>query len=99
MELRELFKEPDVVCEFKWRRIRWAGHVLRREESSKLKKVIIRNPEGRRPKGRPMQKWWNQVKADLERLGATEEDAEDRERWRHLVGEAKNLLGFVWPQE
>jgi hypothetical protein len=28
---RELYRDPDVVCEFKCRRIRWDGYVYRRE--------------------------------------------------------------------
>ncbi|KAG8260324.1 hypothetical protein J6590_099409 [Homalodisca vitripennis] len=43
------------------------------------------NPEGRRPRGRPKVRWWNQVKADMEMMGASEEDAEDRSRWRSFV--------------
>ncbi|KAG8253608.1 hypothetical protein J6590_030884 [Homalodisca vitripennis] len=43
------------------------------------------NPEGKRPRGRPKVRWWNQVKADMEKMGASEEDAEDRSRWRSFV--------------
>ena len=85
--------------EYKCRRIRWAGHVLRRDQDNILRQVVIGNPEGRRPRGRPRQKWWKQVRRDLERIGATEEDAEDRERWRGFVGAAKYLLRYAWPWE
>lgn len=98
-ELRELYKEPDLVCEFKCRRVRWAGHILRREDDNHLKQVATRNPEGRRPRGRPRRKWWNQVLADLGKIGATEEDASDRGRWRGFVGAAKYLLRYEWPWE
>jgi hypothetical protein len=96
-ELRDLYREPDVVGEFKCRRIRWAGHVLRRKDDSNLNQVLKKNPEGRRPVGRPRRKWWSQVRADMEKIGATEEDAENRERWRGFVGAAKYLLRYVWP--
>ncbi|KAG8290776.1 hypothetical protein J6590_076466 [Homalodisca vitripennis] len=55
------------------------------------------NPEGRRPRGRPKVRWWNQVKADMEKMGASEEDAEDRSRWRSFVGAAKYHLRYKWP--
>ncbi|KAG8258867.1 pre-rRNA processing protein [Homalodisca vitripennis] len=57
------------------------------------------NPEGRRPRGRPKVRWWNQVKADMEKVGASEEDAEDRSRWRSFVGAAKYHLRYKWPWE
>ncbi|KAG8243835.1 hypothetical protein J6590_037002 [Homalodisca vitripennis] len=44
-------------------------------------------------------RWWNQVKADMEKMGASEEDAEDRSRWRSFVGAAKYHLRYKWPWE
>jgi hypothetical protein len=70
---------------------------LRRVEDIKLKSFMVRNPKERRPRQRPRQKWWRHVKGDLDRLGATEEDAKDRDRWRGFVGAAKYLLRYVWP--
>lgn len=98
-EIRELYNNTDIISEIKCRRIRWAGHVLRRGEECRLKKVLKSNPEGRRPRGRPKQKWWNQVKTDMERIGAVEEDAEDRLKWRGFVGAAKYQLRYKWPWE
>jgi hypothetical protein len=69
---------------------------MRREEGNNLKQVVMRNPKGRRPRGKPRQKW-RQVKRDLERLGTIEEDAEDRDRWRDCVGAARYLLRCLWP--
>jgi hypothetical protein len=77
-EIRDLYKDADIVSEVKSRRLRWAGHVLRRREESQLKRFSKNNPEGRRPSGRPKQRWWDQVRLDMQRVGATEEDAEDR---------------------
>ncbi|KAG8237274.1 hypothetical protein J437_LFUL016416 [Ladona fulva] len=57
----------DIISEIKSRRIRWAGHILRKEEGCVLKDVLKRNPEGRPPRGRPRQKSWNQVKTNLEK--------------------------------
>lgn len=98
-ELRELYNEPDVVAEAKTRRLRWAGHVYRREQGSLLKEVWENKPEGRRPPGRPKMRWRDQVAKDLLVMGAKEEDAEDRIQWRRLLDEAKNRLRFVEPGE
>lgn len=98
-ELRELYKDPDIIAMVKSRRLRWLGHVYRRDVDSRIKRVWMGQPEGRRPLGRPRLRWSDQVRQDLRRLGASLETAEDRQQWRHIVGEAKNHLGFVWPQE
>jgi hypothetical protein len=62
-----------------------------------LKKFSKNNPEGRRPRGRPKQRWWDQVRLDMQRVGATEEDSEDRSIWRGFVGAAKYHLRYRWP--
>ena len=52
-------------------------------------------PEGKRPLGRPWLRWEDNIKLDLQevRCGAMDwiELARDRDRWRVLVNEAKNL--------
>jgi hypothetical protein len=49
--------------------------------------------------GRPKKRWWDCVKIDVGKVGAKMEEAQDRERWRAIVGEAKTLLGYRWPWE
>ncbi|KAG8319852.1 hypothetical protein J6590_082812 [Homalodisca vitripennis] len=77
----------------------WAGHVMRREDDKLIKEVRKYNPVGRRPRGRPKNRWNDQVEKDLRKLRAGQGDCEDRERWRQLVGEAKYYLGYPWPWE
>ena len=33
-EIRVMYKEPDIIAELKSRRLRWAGHILRKQEDS-----------------------------------------------------------------
>lgn len=96
-EIRQLFKEPDIVGEIKSRRLRWTGHVLRKEENSLAANILRNNPEGRRPAGRPKTRWWDQVRKDMRKMGLGEEDAADRTHWRGCVDEAKYRLGYEWP--
>ena len=49
-------------------RLRWAGHVARREEGSLLGRVLEGRPEGRRPPGRPRMRWADCVRNDLRLL-------------------------------
>ena len=53
----------------KSRRMRWAGHVARKEEGRGVHKVLVRKPEGKRPVGRPRRRWEDNIKIDLEDVG------------------------------
>lgn len=98
-ELRELYSEGDIVGISRSRRLRWMGHVNRRSEREMVKTVLRGQPEGRRPLGRPRMRWFDEVRKDLRSMGVELDLTEDRAAWRHMVGEAKNQLGFQWPQE
>ncbi|XP_054289925.1 uncharacterized protein LOC129005133 [Macrosteles quadrilineatus] len=92
-------KSPGEDAHVKARRIRWAGHALRRERGSLLKEASIGKPEGKRPLGRPKKRWWDSVSRDVREVGAEVEEAEDRERWKAVVGAVKSRLGHKWPWE
>ena len=67
------------------RRLRWFGHVKRRDEEDPLKRVGELVVEGRRPPGRPRKSWRKTVEEDMRKVGAQEEDALDRDRWRGII--------------
>ena len=52
-------------------------------------------PEGKRPLGRPRRRWEDNIKMDLQEVGGSYGDwmelAQDRDRWRVLVGTVRNL--------
>jgi hypothetical protein len=51
-ELCNLYSSPDIIRQVKSRRMWWAGHVARMGEESKVYKVLVGKPEGRRPLGK-----------------------------------------------
>jgi len=51
-ELNDLYCSPNIVRVIKSRRMRRAGHVARRGEGRGVYRVLVRNPEGKRPLGR-----------------------------------------------
>jgi len=57
--------------------------------------VLVGKPEGKRPLGRPICRWEDNIKMNLQEVGRSCGDwmelAEDRERWRALVGTVRNL--------
>jgi hypothetical protein len=56
-ELNDLYCSPNVVCVIKLRRMGWAKHVAHIWERRGAYRVLVGEPEGRRPLGRPRCKW------------------------------------------
>jgi hypothetical protein len=79
----------------KSRRMKWAGHVARMGEKRNAYRLLMGEPEGKRPLGRPRRRWVDNIKMDLLERGWGGVDwvglAEDRDRWRALVNAAMNL--------
>jgi hypothetical protein len=65
------------------------------QSGGNLHRVLVGNPEGKRPLGRPRRRWEDNIKIDLQEVGVGcgdwIESAEDRDRWRALVSAVKNL--------
>ena len=94
-ELSDLYSLPNIVRVVKSRRMRWEGHVARMGEGRGVHRVLVGRPEGKRPLGRPRRRWEDNIKMDLQEVGrgckAWMELAQDRDRWRALVGTVLNL--------
>ena len=94
-EISDLYSLPNIVRMVKSRRMRWAGHVARMGERRGVHRVLVGKPEGKRQLGRPRRRWEDNIKMDLQEVGGSCGDwmdlAQDRNRWRALVGTARNL--------
>ena len=66
-------------------RLRWYGHVKRRDAQHVCQRVLRMRLPGKRRRGRPKRRYMDAVKEDMEEVGAVEEDAEDRMRWKRLI--------------
>jgi hypothetical protein len=88
-EPNDLYSSSNIVRVIKSRRIRWAGHVASMRESRGVYRVLVGKPEGKRPVGRPRQRWEDYIKMDLQEVGCEGMDwielSQDRDRWRALV--------------
>ena len=57
------------VSTFISRRLRWAGHVARMEESRSAFKMLTGKPTGKRPLWRLRRRWEDNIRMDLEEIG------------------------------
>ena len=63
-------------------RLRWYGHVERREDDYVRKRVLRMEVPGRRKRGRPRRRWMDNIKADMLERGLQREDPQERAVWR-----------------
>ena len=79
-----MYSSPNIISNLKSRRLRWAGHVARTEQSINAYRVLVGKPEGKRPVGRPRCRWEDNIKVDLREVGCDPgewiELAEDRDQ-------------------
>jgi hypothetical protein len=91
-ELNDLYSSTNIVQVIKLTRMRWAGHVA---HMGGEKRVLVGEPEGKRPLGRPKHRWEDNIKIDLQEVGCGGmcwiELAQDRDRWRALVNVVRDL--------
>ena len=71
------------------------GHVALVGEKKGVYRILVGKPEGKRPLGRSMCGWEDNIKMDLQEVGFGGMDwidlAQDRDRWRALVNAVLNL--------
>jgi hypothetical protein len=94
-EIHNLYCSPSIIRIIKSRRMRWAGHVARMGEKRNVYRLLVGNPEGKRPLGRPRRRSIDNIKMDLLEIGLDVVVwiglAQDRYRWRTLVNSVTNL--------
>ena len=66
-------------------RLRWYGHVMRRDQEYVGGKMMEMELPGKRKRGRPKRRFLDVVKEDMEEVGAKETDIEDRKMWRMMI--------------
>jgi hypothetical protein len=64
-ELHDLYSSPSIIRIIKERRMRWAEHVARMGENRDAYRLLVGKPEGRRPLGRPIRRWVDNIRMDL----------------------------------
>jgi hypothetical protein len=90
-ELRRLYSSPCIIR----RRLTWAGHVAQMGEKWNAYRILVGQPEGKRPLKRPRRMWVDNIKMDLREIGWDGMDCidltEDGDQWRAVVNTVLNL--------
>ena len=79
--VRNMLEIDDIGEVMQQNRLRWFGHVERREELCWLKRTETLQVDGNGVKGRPKKRW----REVLREKGLCRENAWDRSRWRKIL--------------
>ena len=93
--VRNMLAIDDIGEVMRRNRLRWFGHVERRDELCWIKRIETLQVDGDGVKGRPKKRWREVLKEDMREKGLCREDAWDRSRWRKMLWEG---LRRGWPQ-
>ncbi|XP_051788831.1 uncharacterized protein LOC127529414 [Erpetoichthys calabaricus] len=66
-------------------RLCWFGHVQRRDAGYIGRRMLRIELPGKRKRGRPKQRFMDVVREDMQVMGVTEQDAEDRKIWKKMI--------------
>ena len=88
-ELRERLGIHDIALVLQQNRLRWYGHVLRKEDDDWVKRCMEYEVEGSRPRGRPKRTWRKVVREDCQARKMNKEDAIDHCKWRKMIKDVR----------
>jgi hypothetical protein len=69
--------------------MRWAGHVEHMRVKRNIYRILVGNPEGKRPLGRPRFGWEDNIEMNLREIGCSGMD------WIHLDHDRYRLRALV----
>ncbi len=81
-EIREAATVQPIATHLMQKRLRWYGHVRRRDESHITRTVLDMEVEGVTPRGRPESRYMYTIRRDINKNGLTYVNILDRNDWR-----------------
>ena len=79
----------DIALVLQQNRLRWYGHVLRKDDDDWVKKCMEYEVQHPRPRGRPKRTWREVVREDCQAHKMNKEDAIDRCKWRKMIKDVR----------
>ena len=81
-EIRRILHISPIEQVIRSGRLRWFGHVQRRDANNPTRRVMELAIPGTRRRGRPKKTWHQYMKEDMTGVGVTQDMALDRNEWR-----------------
>jgi hypothetical protein len=100
-EIYASVKKPIIIETIRLNRLHWFGHVQRMEDNRIPKRVLYMNLGTTRLRGRPRNRWQDEVREDGRIVGGEvwEEKVRNREEWKKLLRTARNRRIVHTPME
>jgi hypothetical protein len=91
-EIYASVKKPTIIETISLNRLRWFGHVQRMEENRTPKRVLYMNLGTTRLRGRPRNRWQDEVREDGRIVGGEgwQEKVRNRGEWKKPLRTARN---------
>ena len=83
--IRSTVKVEPLGMKLREGRLRWYGHVMRRDQEYVGRKMMEMELAGKRRRGRPKRRFLDVVIEDMKEVGVKEMDIEDRKMWRMMI--------------
>ena len=87
-EIRAAATVQPIATQLMQKRLRWYGHVRRRDESHTTRTVLEMEVECVRPRGRPKLRYMDTIRRDIKKNGLTDVNILNRKDWRLAVSRA-----------
>ena len=99
-EIYARVKKPTIIETIRLNRLRWFGHV-QRMEGNRIPKRVYMNLGTRRLRGRPRNRWQDEVQEAGRIVGGEgwQEKVHNREEWKKLLRTARNRRVLHMPRE
>jgi hypothetical protein len=68
-QIHDLYSSPSIITIIKARRMRWSGHVARKEEKKNAYRLLVGKTEGGRPLGRTRHRWEDNIRMGFVEVG------------------------------
>jgi len=100
-EIYASVKKPTIIETIRLHRLRWFGQVQRMEENRIPKRVLYMNLRTTRLRGRPRNRWQDEVREDGKIIGGEgwQEKVRNREAWKTFLRTARNHRILHVPME
>jgi len=82
VDIRHILRVACITDKVREARLRWFGHVQRREEKDCVRRILDADVHGQRSRGRQRKRWIDVVTYNMQDLRLDLMDVENRAEWR-----------------